>query len=150
MYIYYLLAILFAILDQLVKLAVVKQIPLGDEVNVIPGILSFFHIRNTGAAWSMLEGQMWFFTVITLLAIVAVSYLLAKYGKTNGWLFSLSLSMILGGTFGNYFDRMRLGYVVDMFEFLPVNFPVFNIADMCLTIGVIMLIIIVLREDDEK
>ena len=100
MYIYYLLAILFAILDQLVKLAVVKQIPLGDEVNVIPGILSFFHIRNTGAAWSMLEGQMWFFTVITLLAIVAVSYLLSKYGKTNGWLFSLSLSMVLGGTFG--------------------------------------------------
>lgn len=150
MYIYYLLAILFAILDQLVKLAVVKQIPLGDEVNVIPGILSFFHIRNTGAAWSMLEGQMWFFTVITLLAVVAVSYLLAKYGKTNGWLFSLSLSMILGGTFGNYFDRMRLGYVVDMFKLDFINFPIFNIADIELTVGVTIMFIYIIFEERFK
>ena len=150
MYIYYLLAILFAILDQLVKLAVVKQIPLGDEVNVIPGILSFFHILNTGAAWSMLEGQMWFFTVITLLAIVAVSYLLSKYGKTNGWLFSLSLSMILGGTFGNYFDRMRLGYVVDMFKLDFINFPIFNIADIELTVGVVIMFIYIIFEERFK
>ena len=150
MYIYYLLAILFAILDQLVKLAVVKQIPLGDEVNVIPGISSFFHIRNTGAAWSMLEGQMWFFTVITLLAIVAVSYLLSKYGKTNGWLFSLSLSMILGGTFGNYFDRMRLGYVVDMFKLDFINFPIFNIADIELTVGVVIMFIYIIFEERFK
>ena len=62
----------------------------------------------------------------------------------------LCLSLILAGAIGNFIDRLLQGYVVDMFEFLPVNFPVFNIADMCLTIGVIMLIIIVLREDDEK
>ena len=114
------------------------------------GILSFFHIRNTGAAWSMLEGQMWFFTVITLLAIVAVSYLLSKYGKTNGWLFSLSLSMILGGTFGNYFDRMRLGYVVDMFKLDFINFPIFNIADIELTVGVMIMFIYIIFEERFK
>lgn len=150
MFIYYLLAIFFAILDQLVKLAVVKQIPLGAEISAIPGILSFFHIHNTGAAWSMLEGQMWFFTIVTLLAIVSVSYLLSKYGKINGWLFSLGLSMILGGTFGNYFDRMRLGYVVDMFKLDFINFPIFNIADVELNVGVAIIFIYILFEERFK
>ena len=93
---------------------------------------------------------MWFFTVITLLAIVAVSYLLSKYGKTNGWLFSLSLSMILGGTFGNYFDRMRLGYVVDMFKLDFINFPIFNIADIELTVGVVIMFIYIIFEERFK
>lgn len=150
MYLYFVLALVFAVLDQLVKFVVVQHISLGEEVSFIPGVFSFLHIRNKGAAWSMLEGQMWFFTIITIVALVVVGYLLFRYWKTNGWLFSLGLSLILGGTLGNYLDRIRLGYVVDMFKLDFINFPIFNLADIELTVGVGLIFIYILFEERFK
>ena len=150
MYLYFVLALVFAVLDQLVKFVVVQQISLGEEVSFIPGVFSFLHIRNTGAAWSMFEGQMWFFTIITIVALAVVGYLLFRYWQTNGWLFSLGLSLILGGTIGNYLDRIRLGYVVDMFKLDFINFPIFNLADIELTVGVGLIFIYILFEERFK
>lgn len=150
MYLYFVLALVFAVLDQIVKFVVVQHISLGEEVSFIPGVFSFLHIRNTGAAWSMFEGQMWFFTIITIVALAVVGYLLFRYWQTNGWLFSLGLSLILGGTLGNYLDRIRLGYVVDMFKLDFINFPIFNLADIELTVGVGLIFIYILFEERFK
>lgn len=94
----------------------------------------------------MLEGQQWFFIIITIVALVVIAWLM-RYYRGRRWP-EISLCLILAGTLGNFIDRLRLGYVVDMFELVPVNFPVFNFADSLLTIGVILLAIQILKEDD--
>ncbi len=143
---YVLLTVALVIGDQLIKLWVTTHLALNQTITVIPGILGLTKLHNTGAAWSMLEGQQWFFIVITLVAIVVIAWLM-KYYRGQRWA-EVSLCLILAGTLGNFLDRLRLGYVVDMFELLPVNFPVFNFADTLLTIGVVLLAIRILKEDD--
>lgn len=143
---YVLLTVALVTGDQLIKLWVTTHLALNQTITVIPGILGLTKLHNTGAAWSMLEGQQWFFIVITLVAIVVIAWLM-KYYRGQRWA-EVSLCLILAGTLGNFLDRLRLGYVVDMFELLPVNFPVFNFADTLLTIGVVLLAIRILKEDD--
>ena len=113
---------------------------------LIPGIIELTNLRNSGAAWSIFEGQQTFFTIITIIAIIVISYFIWQYRKNIPML--IGLSLIMAGTIGNFIDRLRQGYVVDMFETTFINFPIFNIADMCLTIGVIWLIICILKEKD--
>lgn len=143
---YVLLTAALVVVDQLIKLWVTTHLAINQTITVIPGILGLTKLHNTGAAWSMLEGQQWFFIVITLVAIVVIAWLM-KYYRGQRWA-EVSFCLILAGTLGNFLDRLRLGYVVDMFELLPVNFPVFNFADTLLTIGVVLLAIRILKEDD--
>lgn len=148
-FIYFILAIILAIADQFVKYWVVANLELGQQTALLPNILSLYHIRNTGAAWSIFEGKMWFFTIISVVAIAVLSYLLVKYYR-NGRIFSLGIALILGGTLGNFIDRIRLGYVVDMFKTDFIQFPIFNLADVELTIGVIFIFIYILFEERLK
>nr|WP_276516343.1 signal peptidase II [Limosilactobacillus fermentum] len=132
-------------LDQFVKYWVSANIALGTRHGFIPGLMNLTNLHNDGAAWSILEGQQWFFYLITLAAVVVLAYLMRKW-RTNRWKM-IALSLIMAGALGNFIDRVHQHYVVDMFELLPINFPVFNVADSCLTVGVIALIIIILKED---
>ncbi|MGX7375616.1 signal peptidase II [Carnobacterium maltaromaticum] len=149
MIVYYALAAVILVIDQITKYVVVNNIDLYEVKEVIPGILSWMYIRNTGAAWSILEGQMWFFYIITFAVVIAVIYIMQKYAKDN-WLFSLGLSLILAGALGNFIDRLRLGYVVDMIRLDFMNFPIFNVADMSLSIGVAVIILYVLLDEKNK
>ncbi|AOA02079.1 signal peptidase II [Carnobacterium maltaromaticum LMA28] len=149
MIVYYALAAVILVIDQITKYVVVNNIDLYEVKEVIPGILSWMYIRNTGAAWSILEGQMWFFYIITFAVVIAVIYIMQKYAKGN-WLFSLGLSLILAGALGNFIDRLRLGYVVDMIRLDFMNFPIFNVADMSLSIGVAIIILYVLLDEKNK
>ncbi|MGO2961707.1 MAG: signal peptidase II [Carnobacterium maltaromaticum] len=149
MIVYYALAAVILVIDQITKYLVVNNIDLYEVKEVIPGILSWMYIRNTGAAWSILEGQMWFFYIITFAVVIAVIYIMQKYAKGN-WLFSLGLSLILAGALGNFIDRLRLGYVVDMIRLDFMNFPIFNVADMSLSIGVAVIILYVLLDEKNK
>ncbi len=99
----------------------------------------------------MLEGKMWFFTIVTLIAVVVILTLMIKNReKGNRW-FMIVLSLILAGAIGNFIDRIRLGYVVDMFQTDFMSFPIFNVADVTLVCGVIcMLIYIILDEKDQR
>lgn len=143
---YYLLFIVSLVgLDQFVKYWVSANIALGTSHGFIPGLMNLTNLHNDGAAWSILEGQQWFFYLITLAAIVVLAYLMRQW-RTNRWKM-IALSLIMAGALGNFIDRVHQHYVVDMFELLPINFPVFNVADSCLTVGVIALIIIILKED---
>ena len=126
-------------LDQWVKLGEVKPF--------IPKILSLTYLRNTGAAFSILENQQWLFAVITLVVIGAAIWYLSKHIKGSAWLLS-GLSLIIAGGIGNFIDRMRQGFVVDMFQLDFINFAIFNVADSYLTIGVLVLIVMMLKEED--
>ena len=149
--IFWIFSALLVGVDQLVKWWITDNLALGETKSLIPGILSLNHIRNTGAAWSMLEGKMWFFTIVTLIAVVVILTLMIKNReKGNRW-FMIGLSLILAGAIGNFIDRLRLGYVVDMFQTDFMNFPIFNVADVTLVCGVIcILIYIILDEKDQR
>ena len=138
--------LILTICDQLLKSWVASSIVLGGSKQLIPGIIELTNLRNSGAAWSIFEGQQTFFTIITIIAIIVIGYFIWQYRKNITML--IGLSLIMAGTIGNFIDRLRQGYVVDMFETTFINFPIFNIADMCLTIGVIWLIICILKEKD--
>ncbi|MRG89171.1 signal peptidase II [Limosilactobacillus reuteri] len=138
--------LILTICDQLLKSWVTSSIVLGGSKRLIPGIIELTNLRNSGAAWSIFEGQQTFFTIITIVAIIVIGYFIWQYRKNI--LMLIGLSLIMAGTIGNFIDRLRQGYVVDMFETTFINFPIFNIADMCLTIGVIWLIICILKEKD--
>ena len=138
--------LILTICDQLLKSWVASSIVLGGSKQLIPGIIELTNLRNSGAAWSIFEGQQTFFTIITIIAIIVIGYFIWQYRKNIPML--IGLSLIMAGTIGNFIDRLRQGYVGDMFETTFINFPIFNIADMCLTIGVIWLIICILKEKD--
>ncbi|OUL54312.1 signal peptidase II [Limosilactobacillus reuteri] len=138
--------LILTICDQLLKSWVASSIILGGSKQLIPGIIELTNLRNSGAAWSIFEGQQTFFTIITIIAIIVIGYFIWQYRKNIPML--IGLSLIMAGTIGNFIDRLRQGYVVDMFETTFINFPIFNLADMCLTLGVIWLIICILKEKD--
>lgn len=139
MIIYYIIAMILIGLDQLSKYLTVQEIALGEVVPVIPNVLSLTYIRNSGAAWSILEDQMIFFYVITVVVVGSLIYFLHTEGKRSP-IASTGIAFIMGGAIGNFIDRLHLKYVIDMIRLEFINFPIFNVADMALTIGVIILI----------
>lgn len=138
--------LLLIFLDQAVKGYVVKEIPLGGMRRFIPKVVSLTYLKNSGAAFSMLENQQWFFTIITLIAMGAAFVYLYRHIKGSIWLW-LGLTLIISGGIGNFIDRLRQGFVVDMFHLDFMNFAIFNVADIYLTIGVGLLLIYLLREE---
>ncbi|QTJ38143.1 signal peptidase II [Dolosigranulum pigrum] len=139
MIIYYIIAMILIGLDQLSKYLTVQEIALGEVVSLVPNVLSLTYIRNSGAAWSILEDQMIFFYVITVVVVGALIYFLHTEGKRSP-IASTGIAFIMGGAIGNFIDRLHLKYVIDMIRLEFINFPIFNVADMALTIGVIILI----------
>lgn len=134
------------LLDQLVKAWTVANIALDTVEPFLPGFMSLAYLRNYGAAWSILQNQQWFFTIVTLVVVTALIWYYIKQVKGNIWtLFSLSL--MIAGALGNFIDRIRLGYVVDMFHLDFISFPVFNVADICLSVGVGILFICIMKEE---
>ena len=149
MFIYLFLSILFVSADQVVKMWTVNHFSLHEGMEFIKGIVSILYVRNTGAAWGMFEGKMFFFYLITAVAVGTLLYLMFKE-KGKSKLLLTAYSLILAGAVGNFIDRIRLGYVVDMFKFEFIDFPIFNVADICLTIGVIFLFYYVIFKEQSK
>lgn len=140
-------ALLLVALDQLSKFFVVKYIRLGTIVEFIPNLVNLTYLRNTGAAFSILENQQWLFTVVTFIVLgVAFYYLIKQMQTQNFWLLA-SLLLIISGGLGNFIDRFRLGYVVDMIHLDFVDFAIFNVADSYLSVGVALLIIALWKEE---
>ncbi|HFI0036822.1 TPA: signal peptidase II [Streptococcus suis] len=138
-------AVLIAV-DQLVKAWTVANIELDTVEPFIKGFMSLAYLRNYGAAWSILQNQQWFFTIVTIAAVTGLIWYYVKQIMGNLWtLFSLAL--MIAGALGNFIDRIRLGYVVDMFHLDFISFPVFNVADMCLCVGVGILFICIMKEE---
>jgi len=146
MWIYWALMFVLVVIDQLIKSVVVRQIALGATKTVVPGLLSLTNLHNNGAAWSILQGKLGFFYLISIVALGVMVYLLWRL-RTHR-LYEFGIVLMIAGTLGNFIDRIRIGYVVDMFQLDFINFPIFNFADTCLTVGVILILIAVLRDDN--
>ena len=150
MYKFYSVAIIAVILDQLTKWLVVTNMQEGERISIWDPWLGFLSHRNSGAAWGMLEGQMWIFTIVTLAVIIGILYFYHTEAKGKP-LFQFSLMLLLGGAIGNFIDRLFRGEVVDFVDtYIPVinyHFPIFNVADMALTFAVILLFITIIFEE---
>ncbi|MGM0844527.1 MAG: signal peptidase II [Bacillota bacterium] len=149
---YYLIALVVVALDQLTKWLIVRNMTEGQSITVIENLFYITSHRNQGAAWGILQGQMWFFYIITIGVVIGIVYYLEKQAKGNK-LFSMSLALLLGGAIGNFIDRLFRKEVVDFLNtyIFQYNFPIFNIADAALTIGVgLMIITMLLEERREK
>ena len=146
---YYLLAAVLVVIDQSVKAWVRASIPLGQSIPFLPGIMELTYIPNTGAAFSSFSSLTWLLALISLLASVAVAVLMARKLFTRP-LGRLSLALILGGAVGNLIDRVFLGFVTDMFATTFMDFAVFNVADICVVTGGILMVIYVLFFYDKQ
>lgn len=142
---------LIVILDQISKHLVVGKIPLYSTVELIRGFFQFNHIRNPGGVWGIFSGH---FSgpipiIITGLAVVALILVILFFLRlpTSCRFEMTAFSFVLGGALGNIIDRMRQGYVVDFLDFFYRNkhFPIFNVSDSFITIGVLLLAIGVWR-----
>ena len=128
------------IIDQITKMIVVNTMTLYQSIPVIENIFSFTYIHNYGAAWGMLSDHRWVFILVTAVAIIVMPIFLYKYRNLH-FMFGFSLSLIIGGAIGNMIDRIFLGYVVDFLEATFIDFPVFNVADICVVCGAILMFI---------
>lgn len=152
---YLLISLLIVICDQSLKYYVVNLFSSPDLINnqvvIIKHIVSLTYVRNYGAAWNILTGQMWLFYLISIFALGACLYYLfnKKYKKI---IFNLGLSFVIGGILGNFIDRLHLKYVIDMIQLDFINFNIFNIADSAISIGIflIMLYLIFYSEQEQK
>lgn len=132
------IAVLAIIADQITKYIVVENIDFKGTVPFIPGFMSFYHTRNTGAAFSMFSDQRWVFMVFSFISMGLIIFLLIREYKRHK-LLNIALSMVLGGGIGNMIDRIRFGYVVDFFKTEFMDFAVFNVADCFITVGAVLL-----------
>lgn len=136
------------ILDQLTKIWVFSYDKLNIEV--IKGFFYIGQVKNTGAAWGMLSGNMWIFYIVTAIAIVFIFNIYRK-STHREWYFNTALMLIAAGALGNFIDRLMLGYVRDFFDFFifGYDFPLFNIADSALVVGVFVVIFYVIKHPHE-
>ena len=130
------------LLDRLTKFwarAVLMQRP-GMQMNFIPGVVEFRYVENTGAAFSVFENKTWFLTILSMLIIAALIFFLVRYGGGETMAVRICTAAIIGGAVGNLIDRLFYGFVVDFLNPTFIHFAVFNVADMFVTCGAILLV----------
>lgn len=144
--------IVLTLIDQWTKVLSVTNLKGQPSYVLIDGTLEFYYLENRGAAFSLLQDAMWFFFIIAIAAIAFIVWFLHKMPLDHQYLpVRIILVCIAAGAMGNLIDRMTLGYVRDFIYFSLINFPVFNVADIYVTVSVAILIILILfyyKEDD--
>ena len=144
---YILLSVVIIVIDRITKTWIDNNMLLGQS-KTICSLLDFTYVRNDGAAYSILEGKQTLLIVFTLLLMIGIFAYMITYRKQISKLEKLSLSLILGGGIGNLIDRIMMGYVIDFFNIHII--PVFNVADIGITIGCILFAITVLFLDKKN
>lgn len=127
-----------------------KVVTDGINIEVISGFISFSSQYNTGAAWSIFSDYTWILAVLSLTFVIFAVIFDAKTKLVKTKLYNISYVLVLSGAFGNAIDRTILGYVRDFIKLDFMNFPVFNIADSLLVVGVILLAFYILSYKDDK
>jgi signal peptidase II len=148
---YYIIAAIIIVIDQISKWLIVKNMELGENITIIENFLYITSHRNRGAAWGILQGQMWFFYIITAVVIIGMIYYIQKYTKENK-VMGIALGLMLGGAIGNFIDRLFRKEVVDFINtyIFSYDFPIFNVADSALCVGVALLFIQMLLEGKQE
>jgi signal peptidase II len=140
---YLIITVLLVVLDQIVKYWVRETIPLFQTKPFLPNLVELTYVQNTGAAFSMLSSVTWLLALISLVASVFILFFLLR-GLFPHVLWQIALALVLGGAIGNLIDRVYFGYVVDMFSLQFMDFAVFNVADIGVTVGGVLLCFYVL------
>ncbi|SDZ81914.1 signal peptidase II [Pseudobutyrivibrio sp. ACV-2] len=132
-------------LDQFTKNLAINHLMKKDDIILIPNVLQLHYLENTGAAFSMLEGKQVLFAIMTPILLVALIYLLLRMPKHKKYIpLDYVIVFLIAGAIGNYIDRITNNYVVDFIYFSLINFPVFNVADIYVTVAVIVLFLLIL------
>ncbi len=148
MYYVILISLLFFV-DQLSKFFTVNYLEKYESISVIPGLLDFTHVHNTGGPWSMFDSAPYIFIIMTVIILSAGIWYFKKNPPKHS-LEKLSVCLIAGGALGNFADRIIRGYVVDMIDVNLFDYPVFNVADCFIVIGAILLCVYILFLDKES
>jgi len=137
--------------DQIVKYWAATDLQARGTIPLWEGVFHLTYCENTGAAFSMFSGRRWLLLAVTLVLLVGLLYALHKNWMQNAF-GRTSLRLIISGAIGNMIDRILLGYVVDLFDFRLINFPIFNVADilLCVGVGMMMLYILFMEPKIEK
>ena len=135
MLLYIIAVLLMIVLDQAVKLWALTSLQAQQTIPLIENMFHLTYVENRGAAFSLLEDQTWLFLLLALLVVGAIIYAFSRNLIQNVW-GKVSLLVVCAGAVGNAIDRAVHQYVVDMIEVLFIRFPVFNIADIYVTVGV--------------
>ena len=146
---YFLLIAALVGADQLVKWLIRANIPLGGSMDFIPRVMDLTYVRNTGAAFSIFSQHTWALALLSAAASAGLVVLLVRTAKAS-LLWKLSLSLVIAGAAGNLIDRAFLGFVTDMFRTLFVDFAVFNVADICITVGGVLCAVYVVFFAEKK
>lgn len=146
----YILTLVIFIIDQISKSIISTYLKLNESITVIKDFFYLRYINNTGASWGILSNSRILLIILSLLAIIILIRYMYSFKKTK--LNLIGFGFLLGGILGNLSDRILFGYVRDFLDFIIFNydFPIFNIADIFIVLGVIILIISIIRGEDKN
>lgn len=140
--------ILFVLIDRFTKYLAVKYLmPIGSA-KVLDGIFNLTYVENTGIAFGLLKGMNYIVVPVSLVIVGVCAYLLFRTVRQGKKLMPLALNLIISGAVGNIIDKLSYGFVVDFLEFGFIDFPVFNVADVFVCIGAVLLALIILFAKD--
>lgn len=140
---FFIILLITVFVDLITKYVVMTEMIEGQSIPILPGFFHLTYIQNPGAAFGMLAGKTWFFVGITLLVLLAM-LLAHKWISQSGRLYQWALGLVAGGAIGNLVDRIRFTKVIDFFDFRV--WPVFNLADTAICIGVGLILLDAFRE----
>ena len=145
------ISIILFLIDQISKVLVVKLIDINSSIELIKNFFYLTYTHNTGAAFSMLTGKRIFLILIAVVILLIIFNYLRK-NKIESKVEKIAFSLIIGGSIGNLLDRIVRGYVIDFLDFkiFGYNYPIFNLADTFIVIGVSLLLIITLTRKEVK
>ncbi|MDU2558845.1 MULTISPECIES: signal peptidase II [Anaerococcus] len=144
--IYLIIIILGLVVDRLTKIYAVNNFM---EKSIDGKLINLTYLENRGAAFGILQDKRLVFIILTTAIVLYLLYYFVKNIKTSPMILNLSLAMIISGAIGNFYDRLIQGYVVDFLEFSFVKFPVFNVADILVTVGCALMIIYIILHGDK-
>lgn len=138
------------LIDQVIKTIISCNMKIADSINIITNFFRITYLQNTGAAWSILSGNKIVLILITVIALFLIYYFLLKNKNLKNIEYIL-YGVLIGGILGNLIDRIRFGYVIDYldFNFGDYRYPVFNFADICIVVSIIIIVLLNLKDDKD-
>lgn len=143
---------LLTLFDQWTKYLAVVHLKDKDDIILIPGVFQLQYLENRGAAFGILQNQIWIFVILTIIYLGAAVWIYSRIPREKKYfILHLTAVVLTAGALGNFIDRIRLGYVVDFFYFSLIDFPIFNVADVFVVVSFIALAVCILfiyKEED--
>lgn len=137
--------------DQLTKIMAVDKLKDKDAFVIIEGVFEFYYLENTGTAWGLFDGARYVFLILTVIILLAIVFIVLKMPYTKKYMpLHILTVLISAGAVGNFIDRLLYGYVRDFIYFKLIDFPVFNMADIYVTVSMFALAFLILFKYDEE